>query len=191
VPSNADDVEAALARATREVLEAVVALPGGRVPIVLIDGRSGVGKSTVAARLRAQWPGDVSVIGLDELYPGWDGLAEGAEIARARILEPIAAGRPAVWRRWDWSRDAPGEEVTTPASHPLIVEGVGVLTPASSLLAPVRLWLDGPEPSRRDRAFARDGDAYRPHWERWARQEEEHLRMHRPQASATLRVEVP
>jgi len=169
----------------------VAALPARQVPLILIDGRSGAGKSTVAARVRDRWAGELIVVGLDELYPGWDGLAEGAEMARTHILEPLADGRPATWRRWDWARDAPGAEVTTPANRPLILEGAGVLTPASAMLAPVRLWLDAPEDTRRQRALTRDGDAYRPHWERWAVQEEEHLRAHRPQQLATIRVAVP
>lgn len=189
--AHSDEVDAALDDAVTLVERAVVALPAGVLPIVLIDGRSGAGKSTVAARVRARWAGPVTMIGLDELYPGWDGLAEGAEIARTRILEPLASGRSAHWNRWDWVRDAPGDGVVTPAFVPLILEGSGVLTPASAALAPVRLWLESAEPGRRDRALARDGDTYRPHWQRWARQEEAHLCAHHPRDLATIRVDVP
>lgn len=174
-----------------EVQQAVAALSPEIVPVVLIDGRSGAGKSTVAARLRKRWTGAVNVIGLDELYPGWDGLSEGAEIVRTRILEPIARGTDAFWNRWDWENGRPAEEVMTPASLPLIIEGAGVLTAASAPLAHVRLWLESPEPARRDRALARDGDTYRPHWSRWAQQEEAHLRIHSPYAHATIRIDVP
>lgn len=174
-----------------EVQQAVAALAPEVVPVVLIDGRSGAGKSTVAARLQARWGSAVTVVGLDELYPGWDGLSEGAELVRTRILEPIAAGRDARWNRWDWELARPAEEVVTPASVPLIVEGAGVLTAASAPLAPVRLWLESPEQPRRDRALARDGETYLPHWSRWARQEEAHLRTHAPRAYATIHIEVP
>ena len=191
MPSSADPVTSALDRAVRLVERAVAALADTTLPIVLIDGRSGAGKSTVAARLASRWPGAVSVIGLDELYPGWDGLEDGAELARSRILEPIAAGRPARWNRWDWERNDIGAEIVTSASLPLIIEGVGILTPASADLAPVRLWLESPDTTRRDRALSRDGDTYRPHWERWARQEEEHLQAHSPRDLATISVEVP
>ncbi|MFX3748123.1 hypothetical protein ACJBQZ_12375, partial [Streptococcus suis] len=71
-------------------------------------------------------------------------------------------------------------------SLPLIVEGVGILTPATARLGDVRVWLESPATSRRHRALARDGEAYRPHWERWARQEERHVREHRPMGLATL-----
>lgn len=192
MPSSADTFDAALARAASLIHDAVAALdPSGPAPIVLIDGRSGAGKTTLAARLRAEWPGKVGVIGLDELYPGWDGLAEGAEIVRASILEPLAAGREARWHRWDWGHSRPGAEVVTPPGAPLIIEGSGVLTPASAALAPVRVWLDAPDGTRRDRALARDGDTYRPHWDRWAEQEERHLRRDDPRSLATILVDVP
>ncbi|PZU47247.1 MAG: hypothetical protein DI566_05945 [Microbacterium sp.] len=192
MPSSADPLEAALARAASLVHDAIAALdPAGPPPIVLIDGRSGAGKTTLAARLREGWSGEVGVIGLDEIYPGWDGLAEGAEIVRASILEPLTGGREARWRRWDWARSRPGAEVVTPPGTPLIIEGSGVLTPASAALAPVRVWLEAPADTRRERALARDGDTYRPHWDRWAVQEERHLRRDDPRSLATIVVDVP
>ena len=73
----------------------------------------------------------------------------------------------------------------------LIVEGSGVLTPASAALADVRIWLESPAGSRRERALRRDGDTYRPHWERWAAQEDTHLALDHPRHWATLVAEVP
>ena len=159
-------------------------------PIILIDGRSGAGKTTLAARLREMWP-DAEVVGLDDLYPGWDGLAAGAEIARERIMLPVSRGSAARWRRWDWVTSAPGAERLTRADVPLIVEGSGSLTAASARLASVRVWLESPADSRRARALARDGETYRPHWERWAAQEDAHLAGDDPVAHATIVVQVP
>jgi len=36
----------------------------------------------------------------------------------------------------------------------------------------VRVWVDAPSDVRYARAMARDGEHYRPHWQRWAAQEE-------------------
>lgn len=191
MPSSADEVDAALASAVARIEAAVSTLAPEIIPIVLIDGRSGAGKSSVARRLRERWQGPVTVIGLDELYPGWDGLAAGATLAREFILTPLSEGRAAAWHRWDWAADAPGAEVVTPADVPLILEGAGALTPRTAHLAHVRVWLEAPEDSRRDRALTRDGDTYRPHWIRWAAQEEHHLRTHHPQSLATIVVDVP
>ncbi|GAA3022925.1 AAA family ATPase [Microbacterium dextranolyticum] len=167
------------------------ATPGTAPVAILIDGQSGAGKTTLAARLAAAWPGDVNVVALDDVYPGWDGLDAGAETARTQILEPWCAGRTARWHRWDWARSAPGAEMTTAPEVPLIIEGSGVLTAASAALAPIRVWLESPAGTRRARALARDGDTYRPHWDRWADQERRHLDRDRPRDLATLVAEIP
>ncbi|MFT3799262.1 hypothetical protein [Microbacterium sp.] len=192
MPSSTDGVRAALEGAASTVLGAVADHPGAKAPVVLIDGRSGAGKSTLAAMLRERWRGAVRVVALDDLYPGWDGLARGAEAARRDVVEPHAAGRTAQWHRWDWAADAYGAEVeAVSADTALIIEGSGVLTPASATLADVRVWLESPAQSRRHRALGRDGDTYRPHWERWAAQEDVHLAADDPRALADIVVDVP
>lgn len=189
---SSDPTAAALDAATTRVLAAVEAVEAAN-PVVLIDGRSGAGKSSLAARLVASWPlhGRVQLVALDSLYPGWDGLADGAETARELILTPHARGLMGVWQRWDWDADSYAEAHAVDPSLPLIVEGSGILTPANARLADVRVWLESPERSRKQRALARDGDTYRPHWTRWAEQEERHLERDAPAAHATIAVAVP
>lgn len=156
-------------------------------PVVLIDGRSGSGKTSLARALVEDWPlsGRVQVVALDSIYPGWDGLDAGAEIARERILVPHARGVVGVWRRWDWDAGEPAEAHAVDPALPLIVEGVGILEARTEPLADVRVWMESPEPSRRRRALDRDGDAYRPHWRRWAEQEEQHITRNTPAQRAT------
>ncbi|MEQ6898275.1 hypothetical protein [Microbacterium sp. KR10-403] len=191
-PSRSDSaaVGAALQTARDRVLIAVRAAPAA-APVVLIDGRSGAGKSTLARLLVQAWGGPVQLVALDALYPGWDGLDAGTALARRCILEAHHRGEPGVWRRWDWDADAAAEEHTVDPSGPLIVEGSGALTAVTAPLADVTVWMDGPESSRRGRALDRDGDAYRPHWERWARQEARHVARDRPGELAQVVVEVP
>lgn len=176
-------------RAISSRVEAV----GASNPVVLIDGRSGAGKSSLARRLVAAWPGRgrVQLVALDDLYPGWGGLAEGAEYARESILLPHAKGNVGIWERWDWEAGERAEAHAVDPSLPLVVEGSGVLTAAAAKLADVGVWVDAPNGSRKDRALRRDGDTYRPHWERWAAQEDVHLTEHEPQALASLVVFVP
>lgn len=190
--SSPDPVTAALDAAADRVVAAVGALGAGN-PVVLIDGRSGAGKSSLARAVVARWPlrGRVQLVALDALYPGWDGLDAGVTAAQDLILRPHARGLVGVWQRWDWDAAAYAEAHAVDPSLPLIVEGAGLLTPVTAKLGDVRVWLESPDRSRRRRALERDGDTYRPHWERWARQEEEHIVRDDPRHRATVVCDVP
>lgn len=130
------------------------------------------------------------VVALDDLYPGWDGLQRGAQAALEQIIRPHAAGRAARWRRWDWVAGRYGAADGTRGEETLIVEGAGVLTADSAALADVCVWVDAADSTRMQRALARDGDAYRPHWDRWAAQEQKHLIEEDPRSLATITVTV-
>ncbi|MFF0910205.1 hypothetical protein ACFWZW_05900 [Microbacterium enclense] len=188
----ADPVDTALTQAVGAVLARVRAV-GAANPVVLVDGRSGAGKSSLARRIVAAWPrpGRVQLVALDDLYPGWDGLADGAEYARAQVLVPHAKGLIGIWERWDWEADARAEAHAVDPALPLIVEGAGVLTAASAPLGDVTVWVDAPTGVRRRRGLDRDGDTYRPHWDRWAAQEDAHIAAHAPASLASLVIEVP
>ena len=142
----------------------------GRTRVLAIDGRGGSGKSTLAGRLAALL--DAPVLHMDDLYPGWDGLAAAGPLLRQWVLEPLARGESGRYPRYDWGRDAYAEWTEVPASDALVVEGCAcgsqVVAPYLSLL----LWVDAPPSVRFDRGMERDGEAFRPHWERWARQED-------------------
>ncbi|MFF7292418.1 hypothetical protein ACFY9N_07755 [Microbacterium sp. NPDC008134] len=187
-----DPVAAALARAADLIRDDVRALAASN-PVVLIDGCSGAGKSSLAARVARHWPlaGRVQVIALDSLYPGWDGLDGGVERALDGVLRPHGRGKHGAWRRWDWGD---GTEAETHAVDPalgVVIEGSGLLTPATAALGDVRVWLEAPEPVRKNRALTRDGETYRPHWERWAAQERRHIARDDPRSLATRIVDIP
>lgn len=189
---SSDPLDVALTAATARICEAVVAV-GRANPVVLIDGRSGAGKSSLAGRLIRFWPlpNAAQLLALDSIYPGWTGLERGAETAREVVLVPHHRGVPGSWRRWDWEKDEEAEAHPVDASRGLIVEGCGVLTPASAPLADVTVWVDGPPVSRRTRALSRDGDGFRPFWDMWAAQEETHMTRHDPQRLAGITVHTP
>lgn len=190
--ASADPFSAALDIAAAHVLDAIVGVAASN-PVVLIDGRSGSGKTSLARMLVARWPlhGRVQLVALDSLYPGWDGLADGVEAARELILRPHARGLIGVWERWDWDASTPAEAHAVDPSLPLIVEGSGLLTAATARLGDVRVWLESPLPSRMRRALERDGETYRPHWSRWAEQEERHLSRDEPMRRASLVFAIP
>ena len=135
------------------------------VPVVTIDGYSGSGKSTLAAaltRLVNGW----QVLHLDDWYPGWDGLVEGAHIAR-RIAADLRGGRASSYEAWDWENGTTGVTISVPLA-PTIIEGCGAIEAEADL----SVWIADPgEDERRSRALARDGQTYAPHWQRWADQD--------------------
>lgn len=136
-----------------------------RVPVVTIDGYSGSGKSTLAAALARLLPG-WQVLHLDDWYPGWDGLAEGADIAR-RIAADLRGGRSSSYEAWDWDKGTTGATTRVPVA-PTIIEGCGAIEAE----ADIAIWIADPgEDERRSRALARDGQTYAPHWRRWADQD--------------------
>ncbi len=187
-----DPVAAALHRAANLIADDVKALAAAN-PVVVIDGCSGAGKTSLARLLEARWPvmGRVQVIALDSIYPGWDALDAGVQRATDGILRPHGRGLIGTWRRWDWERGTEAESHAVDPSLGVIIEGSGILTPTTAPLADVRVWVDAPDHTRKTRALQRDGDAYRPHWERWAVQERRHIERDEPRALATRIVTIP
>jgi len=151
------------------VVAALASAPApARGPRVLaVDGRSGSGKTDLAAAVAHRL--GAPVVHLDDLYPGWDGLADGVVVLAGSVLAPLRAGREAVYRRWDWAADAPGGPVRVPGGPTVVLEGVG-----AGAAGPVDLlvWLEAGAAVRRRRGLDRDGEAFAPHWERWAAQED-------------------
>jgi uridine kinase len=151
-------------------------------PRILIDGRSGSGKTELATALVAGWPG-AQLVRLDDMYPGWDGLDAASALVHTTLLRNLR------WQRWDWSTDQPAEWHSLDGERPIVVEGCGALTSASRKLATLALWVELDTPTRKRRALARDGDAYRGQWHRWAAQEERFLARENPRSLADAVVD--
>lgn len=154
--------------------------------LVLIDGRSGAGKTDYAAALALRT--GATLVSLDDVYPGWDGLDAGSWHIAQSVIIPISLGQPGRYRRWDWAQSAPGEWVDVPAGRSLVIEGCGVLRAEIAGVEALRLWIEAPEDIRHERALSRDGDSYRPHWRRWALQEERFIALHGGHALADSAV---
>lgn len=172
---------AAFDRVVDAALRVLRADPRGRI---VIDGRSGAGKTTLARRI-AELAG-ARLVSLDEFYEGWSGLA-GATAVTARLIAAHARGSVGRYRRWDWERDEySARETTVDPSVPLVIEGCGALSADAANDASTTVWIDGDAAVRKDLALRRDGESFAPYWEMWAEQEEEHIRRHAPQSLAQL-----
>lgn len=194
---------------------ASVAPRGSVVPagsVLLIDGRSGAGKTSLARRIAELVGGDpatgddalvgltgfagAQLLHLEDLYPGWSGLAEGSRAAARTMREGSAP-------RYDWEAGAHIGRIVLDPRRTLIVEGCGAVT--RETLAAARAWAaraadtpraspraDAPvvrsvwvacsEPLRRARALRRDGEMFAPHWDAWAAQEAAHIAAEQPRA---------
>jgi len=167
-----------------ELADQVIDRAGDGRLVVLIDGRSGAGKSTLAAALadslspRLGQP--IQVVSLDDCYPGWGGLAEASAMVPG-MLGPVAPG----YRRYDWAKGCPADWVSLDPEAPIIIEGSGALTRASAPLANSRIWLDAPEPVRRQAVEVRDGPA-EAWWDAWAAQELAHIAENDPEHLADI-----
>jgi uridine kinase len=151
----------------------------GRASVIAIDGRSGSGKTSLAAGLRGEL--GAPVVSLEDLYGGWDGLERGVDLLVSAVLEPIATGRAARVPRYDWVARDWGTPWVLEPPEVLIVEGVGAGARRAAAHASMLIWMAAPASVRKRRALDRDGETYAPYWDMWAAQEETMLaREHTP-----------
>ena len=136
--------------------------------IVGLDGRSGVGKSTLARVLADSL--HTAVIEGDDFYAGGTELRADTAESRAKacidwtrqraVLEAFAGGRVAVWRSFDWDafdgrlRDEPSMLEPRPI---VILEGVYSARPELADLLDLCVVLTAPDEVRIARLAAREG----------------------------------
>ena len=161
------------------------------VLVLGIDGRSGAGKSTLAAELATvlRRHREVSVFHLEDIYPGWDGLAAGTAAYVERVLTPLAQGRTAGWEAWDWNSGSTGPQTALTPAPVIIIEGVGAGCAAARPLLDALIWVQVPDETRKTRALERDGEVFAAHWDAWAAQEATYLAADAVQDHADVTVE--
>ncbi|HEY1822149.1 MAG TPA: hypothetical protein VGG83_19665 [Trebonia sp.] len=138
--------------------------------MVAIDGRSGAGKTSLAARLRCEL--GAPVVALEDLYGGWDGLEHGIDLLVSAVLEPLRAGREALVPRYDWVAAAWATPWVLEPPAALIVEGVGAGARRAAAYASTLIWMEAAESVRKKRALDRDGKIFAPRWDQWTAQED-------------------
>ena len=156
-PDRAPAVLAALAADRR-------ARGAGAGLVIVVDGATGSGKTTLAARLAGALGGvgrpSVRVLALEALVPGWSALARGAGRAAA-VLRDLRHGRAGVAPSWDWEAMRAGDPVRVDPLDGgiLVLEGCGALAAAAQELEPLaalRVLVEAPAALRRARIAERD-----------------------------------
>lgn len=160
------------------LLDLALARPARLGPsrLVCIDGPAGSGKTMLAAWVRegAERRGvSVTVVHMDDVYAGWDGLADAGRRVREQIVEPISAGSPAAYERFDWDAGRYADVVAVEPAELLVVEGVGSGDPSYREQIGVLVWVWAPEELRLRRGSERDGPGMADHWRRWMTEEQQ------------------
>lgn len=178
--------------AARAVVDLAMSRPAtlGDGRLVCVDGPAGSGKTTLAAEIAeiAGTARGARVVHMDDLYDGWEGLPRVADQLPA-LISPMARGEAGRYRRYDWHAGGYAEEVLVEPAPLLVVEGVGSGARSVAALVTVLVWVCAPPGLRLERGLARDGAAMAPVWERWMRDEAEHLAREQTEARADVVVD--
>lgn len=192
----ARDVDAVVARLTAL---AAAAGPAGRTVLVAVDGAGGSGKSTLADRLAGHIRSCAVVRG-DDFYRPMDAgtrLLLDAESGyrqyfdwqrlRAEVLDPLARGSSATFRRYDWKGGELGEAITVLAGSCVVIEGVYATRPELVPCYDLTVFVDTPREVCLRRLYDRGRDSGV--WiERWRAAEDHYLERFRPGERADLVV---
>jgi uridine kinase len=199
VTSRFPHVDATAAGIVGTVLERPPTLGSGR--LVCVDGPAGSGKTTLAAALRRAFrdalraagepaePALVRILHMDNVYAGWAGLEEGMATVVSSVVEPLRAGEPGSYRRYDWHRQCFAEQRVVAPCDVLVIEGVGSGSSAYDDAITCLVWVDTPSDVRLARGLARDGEALREEWAGWTAREQAMFARERTRARADLVVD--
>lgn len=148
-----------------------------RAVLVALDGRSGVGKSSLAGRLAERVGGPVILA--DDFWSGgsddvWATRTPEQRAAyaidwrrlRLQVLEPLLAGRRASWPAFDWQRgEGLSEDLLTcdPAAV-IVLDGAYSARPELADLVDVTVLVTLDNAVRRKRLLAREGPSFMRAW---------------------------
>lgn len=146
--------------------------------LLAIDGPAGAGKTTLAAKLEAEFSvhSTVRTIHMDDLYDGWDGALGSAltqtleEIISAHLSAKECTVKFFNWHLMKFDR----EEVITPTDY-LILEGVGAAQAVVRKAGATTYWLDIDAETGLKRVLARDGAHIEKEMRQWQIQQSIHF----------------
>jgi uridine kinase len=133
--------------------------------IVAISGFGGAGKSTLTVAL-AEGVEHAEVVSTDDFSLGQqrERCPDWASIDRHRlvreVLHPARSGTPISYQPYDWPKDCLGESRTVPPSPLLLVEGIGLIHPATLSFFDLTVWIDCQLEIASERGRRRDLEIY-------------------------------
>lgn len=160
----------------------------GTVRLVAVDGGAGSGKTTFAARL-ATAVGGVQVVHTDDLLAGWSDIVSFWPRLEAWILEPLRAGLPGRFRRYDWDAGRFADWQEVPVAEVVVIEGVTSARAAVRASLSCAVWIEAPAATRLARGIARDGERLRTRWTTWMADEAAHFAADRTAGHADVVVD--
>ncbi|QNP62267.1 uridine kinase family protein [Streptomyces genisteinicus] len=146
----------------------------GPVRLIAVDGHAGSGKTTFAARLARACGEGTPVLHLDDLATH-DELFAWTDRMRREVIDPLSAGRTALFHPYDWNLRRFLDPVPLPAAPVVLVEGVGAGRRALRPQLAAVLWMERAAASSWDRGRARDGDGLADFWDGWTAAETRHF----------------
>lgn len=177
------------------VVDAIRQLTQRKSPVVVaVDGRSGTGKSTLSARMAAQF--GAALIDQDDFYSGgdfddWMPLTPEQRADRCidwrrlrqEVLEPLITGHSARWHPFDWDtlNGLAKCELQAEPSEVIVLDGAYSSRQELSDVINLTVLVTLPEEVRRRRLVDREGAEWMTTWHRvWDEAEDHYFSRMRP-----------
>ncbi|MBA3252426.1 MAG: hypothetical protein H0T66_19465 [Geodermatophilaceae bacterium] len=140
------------------------------VRLVAVDGPGGAGKSTFARRLAGALD-DAPIVHTDD-FASHDEPTSWWPLLEEWVLTPLAAGRPARFRRYDWDLRRRTGWCAIPPVAVVLIEGVTSARAMVRARLTFSVWLQTDRDERLRRGLARDGQELAGFWAGWMAEED-------------------
>jgi uridine kinase len=157
-----------------------------RTRVIAVDGPGGSGKSTFAEQL-AVTLGGCQIVHTDD-FASWDNPVDWWPELIAKVLDPLARGKPGLFRRSQWTPGTTLDLVEVVPAEFLILEGVTASREAFRRYLTYTVWIEAGADLRLRRGLNRDGEHARAQWEKWIAEEDRYRDRERPDARADVVV---